>query len=114
MAGYRREPHSGQPAAPVQRRGLLAAVAALAATVLGKTTATPAQAGTDGDLVLGVQNQLVSGVNNHQTTLTAAATSFPDLALLRVSAQPDTSSGTVAIEALGSGASRGGAERLQV
>jgi hypothetical protein len=40
----------------LRRRGMLAAVAALAAGGLAKSTATPALAGTDGDLVLNTSN----------------------------------------------------------
>ena len=40
----------------LRRRGMLAAVAALAVGGLAKTTATPALAGTDGDMVLGAIN----------------------------------------------------------
>jgi hypothetical protein len=41
---------------PIKRRGLLAAMAALVAGVVGKVTERPVSAGTDGDVVLGADN----------------------------------------------------------
>jgi hypothetical protein len=88
--GDHTQPSTGTPpAATLRRRGMLAAVAALAAGGLAKATATPALAGTDGDLVL---NTINTGTS--RTTLQATTTLSVD-ALLVVDGTPSTASGYV-------------------
>jgi hypothetical protein len=65
------------PSPTLRRRGMLAAVAALAAGGLAKATATPVLAGTDGDLVLGTPN-----IGMGRTTLNAATTLSNDVVFL--------------------------------
>lgn len=61
------------PTSELRRRGLLAAMAGLAAGTLAKVTATPAFAGTDGDVVLGGSNT-TGGTT--QINATGAASAF--------------------------------------
>src|SRR4051794_8018079 len=73
-------------------------LAALAAGELGKQTAMPVYAGTDGDVVLGAINYA-----SKITTIHSADIQFPNLAIFQVDARPNTgTAGITGIEAFGS------------
>ena len=102
--------HTATPSGrALHRRGMLAAVAALAAGGLAQRTARPAAAGTDGDLVLNTTN-----TGTATTTLTGSQVSSPfTLLVLNGTAPPSAGSGGVALRATGgspgtSGAGGGG------
>jgi hypothetical protein len=98
----RGDPHATHkldtPVTPLRRRGILAAVATLAAGGLLQQTTKGVQAGTDGDLVLNTTNNATA-----RTTLQVTpALSFPSSDLLTLDARPDTAGGTAALRAFGS------------
>src|SRR5438067_1058894 len=67
---------NGKDNGQLRRRGLVAAVAALAAGTLAKTTATPALAGTDGDVVLGATNTESTTTRIRASTIMGGAVIF--------------------------------------
>jgi hypothetical protein len=97
-AGDPGNPAALVPAPSLKRRGLMAAVAGLAAGTLAKVTATPVLAGTDGDVVLNTTNTASA-----PTTIKSFAGSFPGQAIFTGDATGDTSGFTFGLQGIGSG-----------
>src|SRR4051812_18433145 len=73
------------PGTSVRRRGMLAAVAALAAGGLAQRTTPSVQAGVDGDVVLNASNSATA-----TTTITVPLADFNGNQILFINALPDT------------------------
>jgi hypothetical protein len=85
---------------------MLAAVAALAAGGLAQQTSRPVHAGTDGDLILGVNNVLGGGTLGETKITLPGSVGFFNV--FTVDASAERSGGTTAIQGLGGGSFPGG------